>query len=235
MDKWPIQPEHLLATVIHPRLRDFSGNDLLKNEAFELLRSAVASHTNTSICHLVNDDQSSLSTIDRSTTLSTTNLLSLCYDKPRTSQPLVDEVMLWSQSVFDKSTIDDDLLSFWRKKKDEFPTIAAIARKVLAIPASNTSVERLFSSAKITVGDRRTKLGAEKIDKLMFLKKNLIPLRDMFDSKNSSPTITSKRKSNDINENDDQDELLFLKKIRGDEEEEEYDILSDDYESEKEN
>ncbi|CAF2054163.1 unnamed protein product [Rotaria magnacalcarata] len=91
-------------------------------------------------------------------------------------------------------------------------TLAAVARRILAIPASNTSVERLFSSAKLTVSDRRTRLGIEKIDKLMFLKKNLTPLQRMFDSKNSATSICSKRKSSDIDKNDindDDDELLF--------------------------
>ncbi|CAF1443450.1 unnamed protein product [Didymodactylos carnosus] len=150
---------------------------------------AVVSHTNTPIFNLADDDESSLSTNDRSAAPSTTNLLCLCYDKPRADKTQADEVLLWSQSVFDDFTNDDDLFSFWRKKKDEFPIIGAIARKLLGIPASNTSVERLFSSTKITVSDRRTRLGAEKIDKLMFLKKNLIPLKDMFDSKSPSSKI----------------------------------------------
>ncbi|CAF1619564.1 unnamed protein product [Rotaria magnacalcarata] len=114
-------------------------------------------------------------------------------------------------------------------------TLAAVARRILAIPASNTSVERLFSSAKLTVSDRRTRLGIEKIDKLMFLKKNLTPLQRMFDSKNSATSICSKRKSSDIDKNDindDDDELLFLKKLRCDKEDDK-DFLSDECESEK--
>ncbi len=75
-------------------------------------------------------------------------------------------MLLWSKSVCDTNTIGcDDLLSFCRNKKDEFPKIAAIAR-VLPIPASDTSVERLFSATKITVSDRRAKLCVEKIVKL---------------------------------------------------------------------
>jgi hypothetical protein len=42
------------------------------------------------------------------------------------------------------------------------------------------------------IGDRRTRLDAEKINKLMFLQKNLIPLKHMFDSKNGSTTIMAK-------------------------------------------
>ena len=120
---------------------------------------------------------------------------------------------------------------FGEEKK--IPIIAGIARKVLAIPAANTSVERLFSSTKIIIGDRRTRLGAEKIDKLMFLQKNLISLKQMFDSKNDLTTITSKRKPDDIYEPDDDDHCI-LKKVKG-VEDDEYDLLSDDYDSEKDN
>ncbi|CAF3071012.1 unnamed protein product [Rotaria sp. Silwood2] len=236
VDKWPIQQEHLIATFIHPRLRDFSGNDSLRKQAIEALQSAVASCTNTSSNSSTNRDESSSSTNDTSASVVTQDLLSLCYDKPRADKIIVDEVLLWSQSIFDTNTINnDDLLSFWRNKKDEFPKIAVVARRILAIPAFNTSVERLFSSAKLIVNERRTRLGIEKIDKLMFLKKNITPLQHMFDSKNSSTPFSSKRKSNDINDNDmnnNDDESLFLKKLKFDKEDD-YNIISDESESEK--
>ena len=47
-------------------------------------------------------------------------------------------MLLWSQSIFDANAINDNnLLSFWRSKKNEFPKTAAIIRRVLAIPASD--------------------------------------------------------------------------------------------------
>ena len=234
MNKWPIQPEHLIATFIHPRLRDFSGDQSLKTEALELLRSAVSTYNGTPSGNSSTSDNSSLSNADQSSRFSTTNILSQCYDKPRLQavKPAIDEVMVWLQSDYDADIIDDDLLSFWRRKKNDFPTIAAIARRVLAIPAANTSVERLFSSSKIIIGDRRTRLGAEKIDKLMFLQKNLMALKNMFDAKNGSATINSKRKSRD--ESEVEDDSRLLKRIRGDEDEE-YELSSDEYESENDN
>ncbi len=77
-DKWPIQPEHLIATFIHPRLRDFSGNNSLKRKAFDALQSAVSSYTGTS----TNSSESLLLSHDPPTSSNTINLLSLCYDKP---------------------------------------------------------------------------------------------------------------------------------------------------------
>jgi hypothetical protein len=42
----------------------------------------------------------------------------------------------------------------------------------------NTIAERLFSSSKHRISDRRTKFGAEKVNKLLFLKKNLLILNN---------------------------------------------------------
>ncbi len=90
----PIQSEHLIATLLHPRLRDFCGDRLLKHQAIELLQLRVASYTNS-----FNNDSSS---VDKPITYNKTNILSLCFD----------EVMLWIQSDFDTEIIDDDLLFF---------------------------------------------------------------------------------------------------------------------------
>jgi len=75
----------------------------------------------------------------------------------------------------------DDILGFWSQYEHLFPTIAAIARDVLAIPASNTCVERLFSKSKAMITDKRTSMGVEKIDRLLFLRKNLNIFKKTFD------------------------------------------------------
>jgi hypothetical protein len=253
---WPIQPEHLLSTILHPCLRDFCGNQSLKDQAILLLKSSIVSANSTCNINSSANDSSVLpnmissinsldntssinsslapSSVDKPSTPRKANILSLCFDKPRAAQPAADEVLLWLQGDFHAEITDNDILGFWRRKKLQFPMLASIARKVLAIPASNTSVERLFSLSKITIGDRRTRLGTEKIDKLMFLKKNLTSLKQMFDLKNDLITIISKRKPEDVFEADDDDCCNVSKKIKANEEHEYY-CSSDDYESEKEN
>ncbi len=74
---------------------------------------------------------------------------------------------------------EDDILSYWREHQKLFPIIASIARGILDIPASNTLVERLFSSCKNTITNKRTRLGADKLNKLMFLQKNEHPREKM--------------------------------------------------------
>lgn len=109
------------------------------------------------------------------------DILSLCFDKPRSSNS-IDEFTSWMSSTL---TLDDDesddILRFWSQYEHIFPTVAAIARDILAITASNTTVERLFSRSKAMVTDKRTNIGVEKIDRLLFLRKNLDIFKKVFD------------------------------------------------------
>ncbi|CAF2229394.1 unnamed protein product, partial [Rotaria magnacalcarata] len=82
MDKWPIQSEHLLATLLHPRLRDFSGDQALKDRAIELLQSSISSSADSSSNNTSSCNSSLSSSVDNSITPKKTNILSLCYDKP---------------------------------------------------------------------------------------------------------------------------------------------------------
>ena len=94
------------------------------------------------------------------------------------------------------------VLGYWTKNKNQFPNIHAIARKVLVIPASNTEVERLFSCSKMIMTDKRTRLDPDRLNKLIFLRKNLHSLKKLH--KNSGDN--RKRKSFDECESDNEDE-----------------------------
>ena len=57
-------------------------------------------------------------------------------------------------------------------------------------------MERLFSSSKATISDRRTKLDAEKVNKLLFLQKNLSVLKKLDNVTTDEPTnLQQKRKT----------------------------------------
>ncbi|OQV13486.1 hypothetical protein BV898_12234 [Hypsibius exemplaris] len=64
------------------------------------------------------------------------------------------------------------LLQTWEDYKDVAPRLKLLADRILCVPASSTSSERLFSDAGNIFTDRRTSLGADKLDDL-FLKWNL--------------------------------------------------------------
>jgi hypothetical protein len=97
------------------------------------------------------------------------------------------------------------VLEYWTKYQNQFPNIHSLARKVLAIPASNTEVERLFSCSKIVVTDNRTRLDAEKLNKIIFLRKNLHSLKQL-EKKQEVVEGSRKRKSIDECEFDNEDE-----------------------------
>lgn len=51
-----------------------------------------------------------------------------------------------------------------------YPTLARIALDVLPVQASSVACERLFSSAKLTATDLRSRLGPDELEKLQLLK-----------------------------------------------------------------
>mgnify|MGYP002379593554 CR=1 FL=1 len=96
------------------------------------------------------------------------------------------------------------VLQYWEKYKTHFPNVHAVARKVLSIPASNTEVERLFSNSKMVMTDKRTRLDPEKLNKMLFLRKNLHSLKQLDEQRRES----QKRKSFDKSLSDNEDEQV---------------------------
>ncbi|KAJ6064672.1 hypothetical protein N7444_000325 [Penicillium canescens] len=58
-------------------------------------------------------------------------------------------------------------LMFWRENAHRFPTLAALARDILSIPATGAGVERLFNTARDICHYRRGRLSATTIQELM--------------------------------------------------------------------
>jgi hypothetical protein len=75
---------------------------------------------------------------------------------------------------------DCDAFQFWKDndREHKLPTMALIARKLLAIPATSTASERVFSVCGVTgvmMSDRRARLNPETVEMLIFLKYNMQP------------------------------------------------------------
>ena len=60
-------------------------------------------------------------------------------------------------------------LQWWFEKKNKYPIISHLARKILFIPATSAPVERLFSNAGLTIANDRTSLLPENAANLIFL------------------------------------------------------------------
>lgn len=62
---------------------------------------------------------------------------------------------------------------YWAINLVRFPSLATTAAKFLSAPSTSVDSERLFSVASNIVDEKRNRLGAEKAEILIFLKKNL--------------------------------------------------------------
>ena len=67
-----------------------------------------------------------------------------------------------------------DVQRFWKEHEWQLPKMADIARQLLSVPATSTSSERVFSSVCGAVfTERRCRLTAANLEKLVFLKYNM--------------------------------------------------------------
>jgi hypothetical protein len=63
-----------------------------------------------------------------------------------------------------------DVLDWWKIHTKEYPTMSQVARDYLAIPATSTSVERIFSSSRRLISYDRCSLNPETITACMCVK-----------------------------------------------------------------
>ena len=68
--------------------------------------------------------------------------------------------------------IKSDTLIWRNEKKDKFPILSNLAQKYLAVSATSTASERLFSDAGNLLTNKRTCMKPKLFKKIMFLKRN---------------------------------------------------------------
>jgi hypothetical protein len=70
-----------------------------------------------------------------------------------------------------------DIIQWWKTHASAYPLISHVARKYLAIPASSTPSERVFSACGNLVCKKRARIHNEMVDQLVFLNKNMNKLK----------------------------------------------------------
>jgi hAT family C-terminal dimerisation region len=68
-----------------------------------------------------------------------------------------------------ETVVEWDPLKWWSQHCGMLPLLSALARKVLCIPATSASSERVFSSAGLTVTSLRNRLTEDQAGRLVFL------------------------------------------------------------------
>ncbi|KAK7915973.1 hypothetical protein WMY93_011734 [Mugilogobius chulae] len=69
--------------------------------------------------------------------------------------------------------VDANPFIWWKTNKAKFPHVAELARRHLCVPGTSVASERIFSTAGDIVDANRSRLGADNVDKLIFLQKNM--------------------------------------------------------------
>jgi hypothetical protein len=207
---WQIKTEHRLATILHPKLKNFESCHDEKENAVSALKLAFDKYhlnNSSSSIYLLNSSQirsSSSSTTDVNTSASKNkNLLTQYFDRTvntdvnvKSSNPHkeIDDYLNseYCPAYYDNNHEhgDIDVLNYWKEKQNIFPVLSSLAEQVFAIPASNTIIERLFSASKNTVTEKRTNLASEKINQLLFLQKNYALLKQLFHENKRKRTIS---------------------------------------------
>lgn len=90
-------------------------------------------------------------------------------------RPLIDRYCAEMKPMSRKSNI----LNYWEKQKYTHPELYLLAITILAIPATQVTVERLFSALRFILNPRRYKLSHTVIEDVMLLHANAEVLRSL--------------------------------------------------------
>lgn len=89
------------------------------------------------------------------------------FTKSSTAEDEISEYLALEEIPFDK-----DPYPWWNERKEKFPILSQLARKILAIRAASTPSERLFSVAGNLLTVKRTRIKPDLFSRVMFLKRN---------------------------------------------------------------
>ena len=101
--------------------------------------------------------------------ISTSNLIAGSVQLEVESFQRCDLLMMYREDSKGEKTFLDPL-DWWRLKNADFPHLAILARRVLAIPATQAESERLFSCAGNIVTKNRNALSPENVELLVLLR-----------------------------------------------------------------
>jgi hypothetical protein len=91
------------------------------------------------------------------------------------SDPITDEI----EDYLKLDVSCDDVLQFWRSSKDTFPHLKRLSQVILAIPATSTPSEKVFSITGLIVNAKRTMLAPENIGKIQVIHDNYDLLKNV--------------------------------------------------------
>ncbi|KAM3875860.1 zinc finger BED domain-containing protein 4-like [Diretmus argenteus] len=83
------------------------------------------------------------------------------------------EVQVQTYLLEQTSNRKSNPLQYWKQNGSRFPPLADVATKFLCAPCTSVDSERLFSAVSNVLDEKRNRLSADHVEKLIFLRKNL--------------------------------------------------------------
>ncbi|CAM4821484.1 unnamed protein product [Rotaria magnacalcarata] len=265
-DYWIMKDILFIATILHPNLKSFNHTPHQKYYAEALLKSEFDKYHDLqqrpSSSNNNNKKRKQIHEHKRANLASKLDDIFDLASSPNKSQDETETKTEFDKYIQDNTKIDKDmnLLIYWKNNESTYPTLAKIAKRILSIPATNTSVERLFSDSGNTITNRRTRLQTSKVNQLLFIRRNLQLLRELLPQSveqiqkrkksTTSTTPMKKRKysrgednDKDVSQEDDDidvsqeddDNDLSQEYDKNDEIQDELDNATLEYDDEKEN
>ncbi|CAF1427465.1 unnamed protein product [Rotaria sordida] len=169
---WVVDNIHYIATMLHPNLKSFNHTPNKKQHTEALLKSEFNEHQQLKQRRLSLDNNNNnnkykhiqIHEKQKTQLLSSVDDIFDMQTSPDEFQGDVRMKTEFDRYNEDETKIDKDMnvLIYWNNNKILHPTLFKIAQRVLSIPATNTSVERLFSDSGITITNRRSRLQTRK-------------------------------------------------------------------------
>lgn len=91
----------------------------------------------------------------------------------QTRSEVVDkECSLYLSAACPTDVRDNDLLRYWRQRKEQYPWLATLARKYLCIQATSTCVERVFNITGLVLTSKKNRTEPGRVNKIVFVHEN---------------------------------------------------------------
>ena len=87
----------------------------------------------------------------------------------RRVQMQIEEYKSLPQISMKEKDVYTNPLDWWRIHEPRFPLVAELSRRILCIPATSASSERVFSAAGLTISKKRASLNPDTAADLIFL------------------------------------------------------------------
>lgn len=158
--KFQIKPHHEIATVLCPEFKRLTFID-------EDNRSRIYSMMNDLVNKWHGDNRTSDEPAAKRVA-STENFFSDIL-----GDTTVSDASEFNQYIAEES-VKIEILAYWQANKGKYPALQSLAVKHLFVPATSTPSERVFSACGQALTERRCRLSPAMLEKLMFLKFNLI-------------------------------------------------------------